>query len=516
MSPTRSPSPPKHAPPEPPREPDIVLPFATTTSTPTPANETDTISGGSCITTLYDADGDLTTDAAGNTYAYDAWNRLISVTNASSVVVASYAYDGLGRCITETNTTGTYDYYYNETNQVVETDVRTGTGDKVYQQFVWDPRAADTPLEMTQFNADGYATNSYFYMQDANGNVTGLVDGTGAVVERYAYDAYGNVTVYGGDSWSTQISASAVSNPILYQGMQWDAATGLYRTPNRYYSPVLQTWISRDPAGYAGSPGNLYDFCRNGPVSRIDPSGLVDYDVDSQQLFHFRNADGTFGVQWDAAHDWHIVQKSGHTITKKEIAAAETAFKKLISNPKEQQKMIAAVNAARAKMVGQGFKNVEFLGPIATNLQRTFRVVMVAAVIYKLSTILKSPHPGAAAVAMGKEELISTSITGTVGVGALWATGGTLSAGAALSVGSLVIAAGCAGSWAGTKIAETEVSGHPISEYIGRIFEPVFEAGDLLQQGIEGKGALGGGVHDDPIQMRIDRENKKAAGLLDE
>ncbi len=166
-------------------------------------------------------------------------------------------------------------YSYNESGQVVETDVETDTGDKVYQQFVWDPRAADTPLEMTQFSADGYATNSYFYMQDANHNVTGLVDGTGAVVERYAYDAYGNVTIYSGNSWSTTISASAVGNPILYQGMQWDAATGLYRTPNRYYSPVLQTWISRDPAGYAGSPGNLYDFCGGGPADTTDATGLA-------------------------------------------------------------------------------------------------------------------------------------------------------------------------------------------------------------------------------------------------
>ncbi len=284
MSAARCPSRPDDTAPQSPREPDIVLPFATTTSTPTPANETDTISGGSWITPAYDADGNLTTGAAGNTYIYDAWNRLISVTNASSVVLASYAYDGLGRCITETNTTGTYDYYYNESNQVVETDIRTGTGEKVYQQFVWDPRAADTPLEMTQFNADGYATNSYFYMQDANGNVTGLVDGTGAVVERYAYDAYGNVTVYSGNSWSTTISASAVGNPILYQGMQWDAATGLYRTPNRYYSPTLQTWISRDPAGYLASGADLYGFVGGNPISRRDSTGLQSRPVDQPTL----------------------------------------------------------------------------------------------------------------------------------------------------------------------------------------------------------------------------------------
>ncbi len=230
------------------------------------ANEIATING---TAVSYDADGDLTEDAAGNTYSYDAWNRLISVTNSSSVVLASYAYDGLGRCITETAGGDRYDFYYDESNQVVETD-KDG---KVYQQFVWDPRAADTPLELTDYT--GSAAGSYFYMQDANHNVTGLVSTSGAVVERYAYDAYGNATIYSGNSWSSIIADSSVGNEERFQGMEFDPATGLYRTPNRNYSPNSQTWITRDPAGYGGSPGDLYGFVGDSPINITDRTGMA-------------------------------------------------------------------------------------------------------------------------------------------------------------------------------------------------------------------------------------------------
>jgi len=44
-----------------------------------------------------------------------------------------------------------------------------------------------------------------YYCQDANFNVTALVDGyDGAVVERYVYDPYGNVTVY--NNWSATVA----------------------------------------------------------------------------------------------------------------------------------------------------------------------------------------------------------------------------------------------------------------------------------------------------------------------
>ncbi len=48
----------------------------------------------------YDANGNLTNDGNGKVYAYDAANRLISITQASGVT--GFVYDGLGRRVQET------------------------------------------------------------------------------------------------------------------------------------------------------------------------------------------------------------------------------------------------------------------------------------------------------------------------------------------------------------------------------------------------------------------------------
>src|SRR5262249_32915581 len=66
--------------------------------------------GGSSLT--FDANGNLKTDETGKQFAYDAWNRLVQVKDASNNVLASYQYDGLGRRITEAVGGTTRDLYY--------------------------------------------------------------------------------------------------------------------------------------------------------------------------------------------------------------------------------------------------------------------------------------------------------------------------------------------------------------------------------------------------------------------
>ena len=44
-------------------------------------------------------------------------------------------------------------------------------------------------------NTDGTLDNTLYYMNDANFNVTALIDESGSVVERYSYDPYGSVTI---------------------------------------------------------------------------------------------------------------------------------------------------------------------------------------------------------------------------------------------------------------------------------------------------------------------------------
>jgi RHS repeat-associated protein len=83
--------------------------------------------------------------------------------------------------------------------------------------------------------------------QDANYNVVALVDGSGAVVERYEYDAYGRRTVLASD-WSVRTS-SLYDMRVAWQGLRIDEGIGLYEARFRWVSYVLGRPVSADPLG---------------------------------------------------------------------------------------------------------------------------------------------------------------------------------------------------------------------------------------------------------------------------
>jgi len=68
----------------------------------------------------------------------------------------------------------------------------------------------------------------------------------------------------------------------LYQwlggyGVYYDADTDLHLTLHRAYSCSLKRFISADPLGIDGGV-NLYVYCGNNPINRIDPYGLAWYN----------------------------------------------------------------------------------------------------------------------------------------------------------------------------------------------------------------------------------------------
>ena len=109
-------------------------------------------------------------------------------------------------------------------------------------------------------------TNQTFYaITDPLGTVHALVDETGTVMDRYTYDAWGNVQESGA-------SQHAIDNRFLFQGREYSFATGLYNFRARWYNPQTGRWLSNDPIGISGGL-NLYAFCGNNPVMYRDPWG---------------------------------------------------------------------------------------------------------------------------------------------------------------------------------------------------------------------------------------------------
>ncbi len=237
------------------------------------------------VTSTYDAAGNMTTLLSGATAVYDAWNRLVEVKNSSGAILEKYTYDGTNRRIQVSSnfsggTPGTVQDDYLAGQQVIASDIVTGGVHSGYQ-FVWSPRYIDAPVLRDTLDSNGavVAADRLFYLGDANYNVTGLVNTSGQVVERYAYTPYGQVAYYHGNDqpgtyadWSAAGSSSAYGNTRLFAGMDFNASTGLYDDRARPYDPALERFIGRDPAV---ADENLYRYCGDTPTLYVDPSGQV-------------------------------------------------------------------------------------------------------------------------------------------------------------------------------------------------------------------------------------------------
>jgi RHS repeat-associated protein len=232
----------------------------------------ETAAGSSTLT--FDANGNLTTDDQGHTLVYDAWNRLVTVKNGGTTLT-SYKYDALGRRIVE-NPGAAHDLYYDAAWQVLEerwAGVSTAT-----IQYVWSPVYIDALVlrdRSTQNN--GTLDERLWVQQDANYNVTALVNGSGTVVERYVYDPYGLRIVLDAN-FNTRTSSSYAFN-IGFQGLRLDTTSGLYNARNRDLSPTLGHWVQADPLSFGGGDTNLYRAMGDEPVGAVDPSGLAGSDM---------------------------------------------------------------------------------------------------------------------------------------------------------------------------------------------------------------------------------------------
>jgi RHS repeat-associated protein len=95
-----------------------------------------------------------------------------------------------------------------------------------------------------------------------------LLDGAGNVVNRYAYDAWGNLIEY----------EEAVPNPFTWNGAygyEYIPLTGLYHVGAREYDPRTARWLQRDPIEASSGDPNFWRYCGNDPLNHLDSDGLA-------------------------------------------------------------------------------------------------------------------------------------------------------------------------------------------------------------------------------------------------
>ena len=94
-----------------------------------------------------------------------------------------------------------------------------------------------------------------------NGSVESGEVHESSILNRYEYDAWGNLSV----------CEETVRNRFKFNGQQYDSVSQQYYLRARYYNPVIGRFTQEDT--YRGDGLNLYVYCRSNPVYYVDPSG---------------------------------------------------------------------------------------------------------------------------------------------------------------------------------------------------------------------------------------------------
>jgi len=232
-------------------------------------NQYSTVSGQTAPT--WNTDGGLHT-FAGNTYVYDALQRLTEVDYSGGKTL--FSYDPLGRRVkkVDANASGqplsTFSYHYDGSEVAVE-----------YQPSTTWTYYLGLGLDQVVMRDSGSAKQWYY--RDGHGSTSAVADNSGNVLEQYEYNAQGQFHIFNASGTDITSSGTAIANDLLYTGRNYDYETGNYFYRARYYNPELGRFISRDPlSGAEFSQGtNLYAYCRNNFLNASDPTGMWEVTI---------------------------------------------------------------------------------------------------------------------------------------------------------------------------------------------------------------------------------------------
>lgn len=180
---------------------------------------------------------------------YDQSDRLIAVGNN-----IDYTYDGDGLRASKTVNGVTTNEVWNQAEGMPELLEAGSTS------YVYGP--GGQPIEQI---TGGMAT---FIQTDQQDSVRLLTDASGAVVGRYDYDPWGNVTKHTG---------SAASD-LQFDGQLTDAETGYQYLRARYYDPGTGQFLTPDPLQPVSR--SRYGYAENNPLTFGDASGEL-FGVDT-------------------------------------------------------------------------------------------------------------------------------------------------------------------------------------------------------------------------------------------
>ncbi|WCT56191.1 hypothetical protein PQ456_01290 [Paenibacillus kyungheensis] len=198
-----------------------------------------------------------------SSYSYDLDNKLIAATIDGTKTTIDYLPDGLRS--QKTTGTATTQYGYNGSGQVVSEKASNGNSSTYIR--------GDRVL----VKKDQSASKDYYYLFNGHGDVVQMVDTSGAIVNSYRYDEWGNIAK----------QQETVANSFKYAGEAYDSETGLYYLKARYYDPSQGRFLNEDSVeGQITNPLtlNIYGYVSNNPLRYIDPTGNSNFEVNPGTL----------------------------------------------------------------------------------------------------------------------------------------------------------------------------------------------------------------------------------------
>ena len=237
---------------------DTTTPLETVTYTYGDANWRDKLTAVNGSTIRYDAIGNPLSDGTW-TYTWQNGRQLQKMQKAG--VTAEFVYNADGLRVQKT-VNGVATKYTLHGKNVVH---MTSGADELH--FFYD--AQNRPAVVV------YNGTAYAYVKSLQGDIVAILDENGNTVVSYGYDAWG------APLWCTGELAETLGKvqPFRYRGYVFDEETGFYYVSSRYYDPEIGRFISPDttdvltatPMGLTDK--NLYAYCDNNPVVRVDHGG---------------------------------------------------------------------------------------------------------------------------------------------------------------------------------------------------------------------------------------------------
>jgi RHS repeat-associated protein len=253
-----------------------------TVNTITPGGElTGRTGDGTSASQKFDADGNVTTDLAGDTYSYDPDGQQASVSTPAGVTT-SYAYwpDHTRRAATTTvgGVAHVITYHYATTGGITNDSYAGGGPATITASYLTGVNREARTLTTVTGNGPGTVQDTGpgtgYYLDDAHGSAVATIDDHGQATASYAYGDYGQPDGAGPAPLpvpAANPAGNAAVNPFTYDGAYTNPPTGTQYLPDRSYDPGQGRFLSPD----AADQFNRYQAFDANPISNTDPTGQL-------------------------------------------------------------------------------------------------------------------------------------------------------------------------------------------------------------------------------------------------